>query len=276
MITNLKELLTKAKESQYAVGAFNVYNYETIRAVIEAIQEEKTPAIIAFGEKYLANMNLKEVANLVKTMSTTSDVKVGIHLDHCKSFDVIKKAIDAGFTSVMFDGSELPYEENVALTKEVVDYAHRYNVSVEAELGVLSLGDHSNEDEGIEIYTDPLQAKDFVLRTGVDALAISIGTVHGMYKGEPKVSVERLIEIKNVIDIPFVLHGGSGTPETTIKACIENGITKINVNTEISYEVVKSFKALLDEAPKTHFSQLSQLAIVEAKKVVKKYMKLFS
>lgn len=276
MITNLKELLTNAKESRYAVGAFNVYNYETIRAVIEAIQEEKTPAIIAFGEKYLANMNLKEVANLIKTMSTSSDVKVGIHLDHCKSFDVIKKAIDAGFTSVMFDGSELPYEDNVRMTKEVVDYAHRYNVSVEAELGVLSLGDHSNEDEGVEIYTDPSQAKDFVLRTGVDALAISIGTVHGMYKGEPKVSVERLIEIKNVIDIPFVLHGGSGTPEATIKACIENGITKINVNTEISYQVVKSFKTLLDENPKTHFSQLSQLALIEAKKVVKKYMKLFS
>jgi fructose-bisphosphate aldolase class II len=276
MITNLKELLEKAKQNQYAVGAFNVYNYETIRAVIECIQEEKTPAIIAFGEKYLANMNLKEVANLVKTMSTSSEVKVGIHLDHCKSFDVIKKAIDAGFTSVMFDGSELPYEENVALTKEVVDYAHRYNVSVEAELGVLSLGDHSNEDEGEEIYTDPTQAKDFVERTGVDALAISIGTVHGMYKGEPKVSVERLIEIKNVIDIPFVLHGGSGTPEATIKACIANGITKINVNTEVSYQVVKSFKTALENNPKSHFSQLSQLAVVEAKKVVKKYMNLFN
>ena len=276
MITNLKDLLLDAKEKKYAVGAFNVYNYETIKAVIESIKEEKTPAIIAFGEKYLMNMNLNEVANIIRTMSTNGDVKVAIHLDHCKSIEVIKKAIDAGFTSVMYDGSELPFEENIANTKFVVDYAHNYNVSVEAELGVLSLGDHSNEDEGEEIYTDPEQAKTFVLETGVDALAVSIGTVHGMYKGTPKVSVERLIEIKNAIDIPFVLHGGSGTPEQTIKDCIANGITKINVNTEVSYEVIQAFKVMIEANKNVHFSQLSVLAVEEAKKVVKKYMRLFS
>jgi len=275
MITNLKTLLTQAKENQVAYGAFNVYNYETIKAVIESVKETKTPAIIAFGYKYLSNMTLKEVVNLIRTMSVGVDTDIVIHLDHCNDIPTIKKAIEAGFTSVMYDGSMLPFEENLENTKEVVKYAHSFNVSVEAELGSLSLGDHSNEDEGDEIYTDPDQAKLFVETTQVDALAVSIGTVHGMYKGEPKVSVDQLIKIKDAIDIPFVLHGGSGTPEDTVKACIKQGITKINVNTEISYEVVKAMKVMMDNNTNVHFSQLSCEAVEAAKKVVKKYMSMF-
>ena len=253
MITNLKGLLEAAKNGKYAVGAFNVYNYETIKAVIEAVKETRRPAIIAFGEKYLENMALKEVVNLVRTMSIGLDSDIAIHLDHTKNVDVIKKAIDAGFTSVMFDGSALSFEENMAQTKEVVDYAHKFNVSVEAELGCIQLGDHSNEDEGNEIYTDPTQARTFVLETGVDCLAVSIGTVHGMYKGEPKISVERLKEINQAIQIPFVLHGGSGTPLSTIQACIQEGITKINVNTEVSMTVVAEFSKMIAKNPQLHF-----------------------
>lgn len=275
MITNLKDLLNKAKQEKVAIGAFNVYNYETIKAVIESVKETKTPAIIAFGYKYLSNMSLKEVVNLIRTMSVNIDTDIVIHLDHCNDINTIKKAIEAGFTSVMYDGSMLPFEENLNHTKSVVEYAHSFNVSVEAELGSLSLGDHSNEDEGDEIYTDPLQAKEFVETTKVDALAVSIGTVHGMYKGEPKVSVEQLIKIKDAVDIPFVLHGGSGTPEETVKACIKEGITKINVNTEISYQVVQAMQKMMDENSNVHFSQLSVEAVHAAKRVVQKYMSMF-
>jgi fructose-bisphosphate aldolase class II len=276
MITNLNKVLVKAKTGKYAVGAFNVYNYETIKAVIIAVKETKKPAIIAFGEKYLENMNLKEVVNLVRTMTIGIDEDIVIHLDHTKSIETIKKAIDAGFTSVMYDGSHLPISENTANSKIVADYAHAHGVSVEAELGSIKLGGHSNEDEGNEIYTDPKQAKQFVLETGIDALAVSIGTVHGMYKGEPKVSVDRLIEIGKQIDIPFVLHGGSGTPENTIKECIKHGITKINVNTEVSMTVVDAFVKQMTKNNETHFSQLSVIAVEQGKEVIKKYINMFS
>jgi fructose-bisphosphate aldolase, class II len=275
MIANLKELLFHAKENKYAVGAFNVYNYETIRGVLEAVKEKRQPAIIAFGEKYLENMELKEVVNLVRTMTVDISTPVAIHLDHCKSIDIIKKAIAAGFTSVMYDGSELSYEENIQNTKYVVDIAHQSGVSVEAELGSIKLGLSSNEDEGEEIYTDPLQAKRFVHETNVDCLAVSIGTVHGLYSGEPKVSIERLIEIKNEIDIPFVLHGGSGTPLNIIHRSIEHGITKINVNTEISYSVLESIKNLIEHKKNLHFSQISKQAVLTAKQTVMKYMDMF-
>ena len=275
MITNLRSLLASAKAGKYAVGAFNVYNYETIKAVIEAVKETRRPAIIAFGEKYLENMALKEVVNIVRTMAIGLDTDIAIHLDHTKNVDIIKKAIDAGFTSVMFDGSSYSFEENLQMTKEVVRYAHQFNVTVEAELGSIQLGDHSNEEEGTEIYTDPLQARTFVLETDVDCLAVSIGTVHGMYKGEPKVSVEQLKKIHQAIDIPFVLHGGSGTPLSTIQACIQEGITKINVNTEVSMTVVEMFKQQINKNAQVHYSQLSQKAVDTAKQTVIKYMDMF-
>lgn len=276
MIVNLTPLLNHARENQYAVGAFNVYNYETIHAVIESIKEKNTPAIIAFGEKYLMNMALKEVVNLIRTMTTEMDQKVAIHLDHCKSFSVIKRAIDAGFTSVMIDASHLPFEENITLTKKVVEYAHKYNVTVEAELGTISLGTHTNEDAADEMYTDPVKAREFVKRTGVDCLAVSIGTVHGLYKGEPKVSVEQLIAIKEQIDIPFALHGGSGTPIQIIHDCIKNGIAKINVNTEISSSIVEAIAAFIKKNPDTHLSVLSNEAKKVGKKTIMKYMEMFT
>ena len=275
MIVNLRTILEDARKYKYAIGSFNVYNYETIKGVIEAIKETKTPGIIAFGEKYLENMELREVVNLIRTMCVNLDQEIAIHLDHCKSFDIIKKAIEAGFTSVMIDGSHLSFEENVRITKEVVDYAHNLNVSVEAELGSISLGENSNEDEGEEIYTDPLQAREFINSTNVDALAISIGTVHGMYKGEPKISIERLKEIYMNINIPLVLHGGSGTPVDILGKCIDNGITKVNVNTEISHDIVNAFKEEIGKKPNIHYANLSTLAVLVAKRVVIKYIEIF-
>lgn len=277
MLKNLKEILDDAKQNKYAVGSYSCYNYETIRGAMEAVKELKVPGIIALGENYLDNMNPEEVVALVKLLDKIgTDVPIAIHLDHCKSVDHILQAIRAGFTSVMYDGSDLDFVENIMKTKKVVEVAHATNVSVEAELGSLALGEFSNEEGAEQIYTDPEQAAQFIQETGVDALAVSIGTVHGMYKGEAKVDVGVLKKINaKVGDTPLVLHGGSGTPEKVIIECIENGIAKINVNTEISVNVVNNIRKKLSEEEKFHFSRMGLLAKAAVKDIVSKYSKLF-
>lgn len=277
MIVNLQSVLKDAKEKKYAVGSFNVYNYETIRGVIESAKESQIPAIIAFGERYMENMDFKTVHAVVDAMTKEIDIPIVLHLDHCKSPENIFKAIRAGFTSVMYDGSHLSYEENLKNTKEIVKIAHATGVSVEAELGSLAGGEGSNEgaEDQDEIYTDPIQAKEFVSSTGVDALAVSIGTVHGMYKGEPKISIDVLKEISSRVDVPLVLHGGSGTPEVTIRDCIQNGICKINVNTEISVYTVEKIKELMTGEKTYHLSNISLKTVEYVKEIVKKYMSMF-
>ena len=276
MLVNFKETLKKAKDDKYAIGSFNVYSYETIEAVIEAGNKLNKPVIVSFGEIYLENMSFDMVYNIASQLSKGSKNEVILHLDHCKSIENIKKAIKAGFTSVMFDGSHLPFEENVRLTKEVVELAKAFNVSVEGELGCLGEGLYSNEGGGREIYTDPQKAKEFVELTAIDALAVSIGTIHGMYKGEPKINIELLKEISSMVDIPLVLHGGSGTPEVIIKECIKNGVAKINVNTEISMYVLDKLRQLFIENEKLHLSSLSLKEIQWVSEVVSKYIMLFS
>ncbi|WP_422448436.1 class II fructose-bisphosphate aldolase [Thermoanaerobacterium sp. DL9XJH110] len=275
MLVNLKPVLTEAKMNKYAVGAFNVYNYETIKGVVESVRELKIPAVIAFGERYIENMQFKEVFALVDTMIKDLEIPVVLHLDHCKSFENIIRAIRAGFTSVMFDGSELPFEENVKRTEKIVAVARAAGVSVEAELGSIAAGRGSSEEGYREIYTDPAQAEEFVESTGVDALAVSIGTVHGIYKGEPRINMDVLKEVASRVDIPLVLHGGSGTPEGIIKECIKNGICKINVNTEISLYTLKKIKEMLADEGDCHLSRVSLKEVEYIKDVVKKYMLLF-
>jgi ketose-bisphosphate aldolase len=175
----------------------------------------------------------------------------------------------------MFDGSSLPFEENIKKTAEVVAIAHAVNVSVEAELGALAGGEFSNEEAGEEVYTNPKQASYFVEKTGIDALAVSIGTVHGMYKGTPRIDVEVLKKIAACIEIPLVLHGGSGTPEEVIRECIRNGIAKINVNTEISYYTVEQVKALLQSGKSYHLSQLALKEVGYVREIVTKYARIF-
>jgi fructose-bisphosphate aldolase, class II len=275
MMASFASMLGTARRERYAVGSFNVYNYETIRGVIESGREAGLPVIVAFGTTYLPNMDVDEVAALVSPMGAASDRPVALHLDHCKSFDVIVRAIKAGFSSVMFDGSALPFEDNLRQTARVVEVAHAVGVGVEAELGALARGAHSNEEDAQEIYTSPDEAARFATETKVDALAVSIGTVHGMYKGTPRVDVEVLKRIAAVVDIPLVLHGGSGTPEPIIRACIANGIAKINVNTEISMHAVGKIRALLGSGNEIHLSQVSREEVGYVKDVVKKYMTLF-
>lgn len=276
MLKNLEQILASPYQNQKAVGSFNVYNYQTIMGVLEEAREKDSPVILAFGAKYLPNMNLSTVVSIIRDVEKDYG-DICIHLDHCNDVDIIKQAIDSGFTSVMYDGSRLPFEENVENTSEVVKIAHKNNVSVEAELGSLGSGafSHEGSSEDKEQYTDAESAAIFVEKTGVDALAVSIGTVHGLYKGEPNVRLDILKEINDKVDIPLVLHGGSGTPEETIHRCILNGITKINVNTEISMYVVENTKKLLEKQI-LHYSQLNLKQREWIKEIVGKYIDLFN
>lgn len=276
MLTNLRSILSEAYSQKYAVGSFNGYNSETFRGIIEAGKETNTPIILAFGAKYLKNMSLDMAAAIVKSIASDIDIPVCLHLDHCSDMNIIFQAIKAGFGSVMYDGSMLPYEENLKNTKMVCEVAHACNVSVEAELGSIAAGERSHEGsaDDKEVYTNPALAKEFVEETKVDALAVSVGTVHGLYKGKPNIRIDILKEINEQVGIPLVLHGGSGIPEEDILNCIANGIAKINVNTEIAtYAVEETTKYLQNEQP--HFSVLSLKQEEYVKEIVKKYITFF-
>ena len=276
MLVNLQEILAPADEGGYAVGAFNCYNYETFRGCIAAGEEMGTSVIAAFGAAYLTNMSLDTAHAIVASLAYEACVPICLHLDHCRDMNVIFRAIKSGFGSVMYDGSALPFAENVANTRMVCQVAHACGVSVEAELGCLAVGvdSHEGRAEDVEQYTDPQAAREFVTATEVDALAVSIGTVHGLYKGKPHIRTDILEAIHRAVDVPLVLHGGSGTPEEDLRACIARGIAKINVNTEISSAVVAQTTQLLTRE-KPHYSTLSLRQVDYVKTVVKKYIELF-
>lgn len=277
VLTNLKAIVDDAYAKKRAAGSFNGYNSETFRGIIQAGAETATPVILAFGAKYLENLSLETAAAMARSMAEGLDIPVCLHLDHCKDLAVIFQAIKAGFGSVMYDGSMLSFEENLSNTKKVCEAAHACGVSVEAELGSLAAGEKSHEGSAsdVEAYTDPEKAKEFAEASGVDALAVSIGTVHGLYKGKPNIRIDILEEIDKRLRMPLVLHGGSGVPEEDILNCIRHGIAKINVNTEISvYAVERTAECLQKEKP--HFSVLSLRQEEYVKEIVKKYIAFFA
>ena len=277
MLVNFRSILNKAYHNNNAVGSFNVYNYETFKGVVEAGTETDVPVILAFGEKYLQNMTLETAYALARSLGGESPAPVCLHLDHCSDLNTVFRAIRAGFGSVMYDGSALPFEENLKNTKLVCQIAHACGVSVEAELGCLAAGEHSHEGlvSDVEAYTEPDLAQRFVEATQVDALAVSIGTVHGMYKAKPCLRLDILESIKELLPIPLVLHGGSGLAGQDILSCMERGIAKINVNTEISLYAVEQTASLL-AGKKPHFSELSLSQIDAVKDIVKQYIAFFS
>ena len=277
MLTNFNSMLQTAYEQKKAIGSFNFYNYETLKGILQAAEQMNTPVIVSFGKKYLSNMSFDEVKAITAASAAAFKTDVCLHLDHCDNMEIIYQAIRAGFTSVMYDGSALPFEENAANTEHICKVAHASGVSVEAELGSLAAGESSHEGsaDDIEVYTNPDAAKEFVGKTGVDALAVSIGTVHGLYKGTPNIRTDILQAINEKLCMPLVLHGGSGTPEAKVKECISNGIAKINVNTEISDYTVQHTRALLEkENPHLSVVALNQMQYVS--EVVQKYMKIFA
>lgn len=244
-------VLAAARREGRAVLAFNCYNLESVSAAVAVAAQTGQPVIVAHGERYLENIGLRPMRALVTALVQDAgcEGRVLLHLDHSADAELCIRAAELGFDSVMYDGSHLPYAENLALTSQVVRAAHALNVGVEAELGALGIGDSSHEFEtGHEALTDPQQAAHFAAETGIDALAVSIGTVHGLYRSAPKLDLERLEQIARLVPSPLVLHGGSGTPRDALNAAIRLGIAKINVNTEVA---LAGSAALLERAQRS-------------------------
>lgn len=249
-IISTKYVLEKAQKGGYAVPAFNIHNLETLQVVVEAAAEMKSPVILAGTPGTYSYGGVENIVGIVEALSKEHDIPLSLHLDHHEDFDDIKYKVYAGIRSAMIDGSHLPFEENVELVKKVVELCHKNDVSVEAELGRLGgAEDDLVVDEKDTLYTNPKQALEFVERTGIDSLAVAIGTAHGLYKSEPKLDFERLEEIRNIVSIPLVLHGASGLPDEDIQRAIGLGICKVNVATELKIAFSGALKEYFNENP---------------------------
>lgn len=280
MLVNMNEVLRPAKKNHYAVGLFNAVNLELARGIINAAECTRSPVIMGTAEILLPYGPLEEVSYYLIPMAKKASVPVVVHLDHGLTYDLCIKALDLGFTSIMYDCSTDTYEENVRKVKEMADIAHSRGATIEGELG--HVGDNEGSAEGSShladpsaYFTDPSMAKDFVDRTGVDALAIAVGNAHGAYKLPPKLDFQRIRTIAETVDVPLVLHGGSGLTDADFKRAIKEGISKVNIFTDINVAAVeaefKKFqsmdKGLIDLIP----------AAVEAVKLeTMEKMKLFS
>ena len=252
-LESMTNMLKKAQEGKYDVGQFNINNLEWTQAVLEATKENNAPVILGVSEgamKYMGGFKVVSamVNALIETLGVTQPV--ALHLDHGSSFESCKEAIDAGFSSVMIDGSKLPIDENIAVTKQVVEYAHAKGVSVEAEVGCVG-GNEDGVVGGVK-YADANECKRIVDESGIDALAAALGSVHGEYHGEPVLGFKEMEEIRDLTNMPLVLHGGSGIPEHQIKKSIELGHCKINVNTECQQAFTKRVREVLANDDKVY------------------------
>ncbi|MCM3729369.1 tagatose bisphosphate family class II aldolase [Neobacillus cucumis] len=249
-IVNTVEMFQEAQKGKYAIPAFNVHNLETIQVVIETAAELSSPVILAGTPGTISYAGGDYLVSIVETAAKKYNIPISLHLDHFETFDEIKKYIDMGVKSCMIDASHHPFEENIQVVKEVVDYARKYGVSVEAELGRLGgVEDDLVVDEKDEKFTSPLQALEFIERTNIDSLAVAIGTAHGLYVGEPKIDFERLEEIHNIVDIPLVLHGASDVPNEYVKRTIELGICKVNIATDLKIPFSNAVKEYFRQNP---------------------------
>ena len=273
MLVNLNDILPEARKSGYAVGAFNTSNLEITQAIINAAQSLKAPVIVATSEKAIEYAGIDNISEMVIGISQRASIPVVLHLDHGKSYEVCKTCIEHGYTSVMIDASHLSFKDNVQLTRRVTRYAHKYRVSVEAEIGRLAgVEDDLKVEKAEAIYTDPDEALRFVGQTKCDALAVAIGTSHGAYKfkGKPKLRIDILSEIAQMISIPLVLHGASGVkakwinrvnkhggalehargvPDQLIRRAVKNGITKINTDTDLRIGFTAGIREYLIKNP---------------------------
>jgi fructose-bisphosphate aldolase class II len=271
------EILEKAHKEGYAVGAFNTSNLEITQAIVEAAEETRSPVIIQVSESGLKYAGIETISAIVRTLAEKASIPIALHLDHGTDFATIMKCLRNGWTSVMIDASKYPLEENIKRTKAIVEIAHSMGVSVEAEIGKIGgTEDHITVDEKEALMTDPEEALQFVKETGVDYLAIAIGTAHGPYKGEPKLDFERLKKIKELLNIPLVLHGASGVPEEAIKRAVSLGINKINIDTDIRQAFAARLRSLLEEDKQVYDPRKILGPCKDAmKEVIKKKMILF-
>jgi fructose-bisphosphate aldolase, class II len=250
-LVSMNEFLPKAKERKFAVGQFNMNNLEFAQATMEAAMEEKSPFIFGVSEGALKYMGIEFTVAMAEAAAKKSGLPIALHLDHGSSFEVAMKCIRAGFSSVMFDGSHYSFEENVRLTKEVVKAAHAMGVSVEGELGTIGgVEDDLSVDEEDATLAKPEEAIRYYEETGVDCLAIAVGTAHGMYAGEPNIRFDIIEQVAKAIPVPVVLHGGSGVPDEMIRRAIQAGVGKINVNTENQVACTEAIREVLSKDSK--------------------------
>lgn len=242
-----KELLLDARKHGYAIGAFNVENMEMVQAVVAAAEELRAPVILQTTPGTLKYAPPELFYANVAAAAKAATVPVVMHLDHGNSFDLALRAFRAGYTSIMIDGSQKPFEENIALTKAVTDACHAGGVCVEAELG--KVGGKEDDLVSAAAYTDPEEAAEFAARTGVDSLAVAIGTAHGVYKGVPQLDLERISRIRELVSVPLVLHGSSGVPEDTVRECIRRGMCKVNYATDLRIAFTQGVKEYLQAHP---------------------------
>ncbi|MEE0954738.1 MAG: class II fructose-1,6-bisphosphate aldolase [Eubacterium sp.] len=248
-LVTTKQMLLDAQKGGYAVGAFNVENMEFVQAVIAAAEEQHSPVIMQTTPGTLKYADPEMFFANVKAAAEKASVPVACHLDHGDSFETAMRCFRAGYTSIMIDGSKKSFEENVALTRSVVDVCHAAGIPVEAELGKVGGKEDDLENGDDNPYTDPEQAKEFVERTGVDTLAIAIGTAHGVYKVTPKLDIERITKVKELVSVPFVLHGTSGVPDDKVSECVRRGMCKVNYATDLRIAFSDGVKAYLKENP---------------------------
>lgn len=274
MLVNMKDLLKKAQEGAYAVGSFSVANMEMILGVIKAAEEMNSPIILQIAEVRLNHSPLKVIGPTMIAAAKNAKVPVAVHLDHGTTLDCIKDALELGFTSVMFDGSHLPFEENVKMTKEVVALAEKYGAATEAEIGCVG----GSEDGSVDIAmrcTSPAQAKEFYEKTGVDALAIAIGNAHGFYKDAPELRFDILDAVAETVSVPLVLHGGTGIePEDFIK-CHQKGIKKINIATATFACCESKVREGYEKGEIKGYYDLHQKEIAGAYENAKKHIEIF-
>lgn len=259
-LVTAKELLQAAEKGGYAVGAFNAVNMETAQAIIGAADDEHSPLILQITQTTINYTDPEELAALVFVLVNRSKMPIAVHLDHGRAFDIIMRFLRLGFSSVMIDGSLQPdgktprsYEENIEVTKKVVEAAHALGVTVEAELGRLGqIGKEIEAGDPQKALTDPAQAREFVELTGIDSLAVAIGTTHGLFHGVPTIVHDRLEQINSVVDIPLVMHGGTGVPDDAVTKAISLGIRKVNIDTQMRVAWYEASRKIIAETEKEH------------------------
>ncbi|PLR76724.1 ketose-bisphosphate aldolase [Bacillus sp. V3-13] len=285
MLVTLNEILSKAEAGNYAVGAFNSPTLESVRAVTEAAEELQAPIILSHAEVHNEIIPLEIMGPILVDFAKRANVPVAVHLDHGTNLEIVKQAIDIGFSSVMIDASHMKYEDNIRTVEEVVEYAHKNNVSVEAELGVMTSsgiggeesagGELYGQGESVDYYTDPLIAKDFVEKTDIDALAASFGTVHGIYIKEPNLDFDRLKAIYKNIQRPVVMHGGSGLSIEDYVKAINSGVRKINYYSYAAKAGAHAVKEYIDQNSNLFYHDFTVVAKEAIKKDVKRAMEIF-
>lgn len=274
MLVNMKDLLADAQKRNYAVGSFSVANMEMVLGVIKAAEETSSPIILQIAEVRLNHSPLALIGPLMVAAAEEASVPVAVHLDHGKTPCCVEQALDIGFTSVMFDGSHLPVEDNIEITKGIVEIAKEYGAAVEAEIGCVGGSEDGSEDIAINC-TSPEQAKRFAEETGVDALAIAIGNAHGNYKETPHLRFDILEKVHSLVSVPLVLHGGTGISPDDFIRCHQNGIKKINIATATFDSVERSVRESYESGKISGYYDLHEAEIDGAYQNAKKHMEIF-